>query len=59
MFVPSTYSDQPIRCSRTQSQTLPTQFGGQPGPFLPEQFGGVRAPETFGLPTFVEESDDF
>ena len=45
--------------SFAQPQSLPTQFGGQPGPFVPEQFGEVRAPETFGMPTFAEESDDF
>ncbi|MCT1389518.1 SafA/ExsA family spore coat assembly protein [Peribacillus frigoritolerans] len=33
---------------------LPGQMGGQPG-----QFGGVRAPETFGIPTYVDESDDY
>lgn len=33
---------------------LPGQMGGQPG-----QFGGVRAPETFGIPTYADESDDY
>jgi morphogenetic protein associated with SpoVID len=38
---------------------VPGHFGGQPGPFIPDQFGGVRAPETFGMPTYAEESNDF
>ena len=63
MSVQPTYaSQQPNQYaprSEAQPQTVPTQFGGQPGPFIPEEFGGVRAPETFGMPTFAEESDDF
>ena len=56
---PSLPTSQYAPRSDSQPQTLPAQFGGQPGPFIPEQFGGVRAPETFGMPTFAEESDDF
>ena len=33
---------------------MPGQMGGQPG-----QFGGVQAPETFGMPTYADESDDY
>ena len=56
---PSLPTSQYAPKSDPQPQTLPVQFGGQPGPFIPEQFGGVRASETFGMPTFAEESDDF
>ena len=33
---------------------MPGQMGGQPG-----QFEGVRAPETFGMPTYADESDGY
>ncbi|WP_053347141.1 SafA/ExsA family spore coat assembly protein [Peribacillus butanolivorans] len=51
---------------RGQPGMMPGQFGGQPEAMLPGQmggqpgqFGGVRAPETFGMPTYVDESDDY
>lgn len=50
----------------SQRSMMPGQFGGHPEAMLPGQmggqpgqFGGVRAPETFGIPTYVDESDDY
>ncbi len=49
-----------------QPWMMPEQFGGQPEAMLPGQmggqpgqFGGVRAPETFGIPTYADESNDY
>lgn len=54
MMMPGQFGGQPGMMRGQPEAMLPGQMGGQPG-----QFGGVRAPETFGIPTYVDESDDY